>query len=45
VEVLKLEGKKYLLDAILAGDQVLTSDLFPGWQLPLPDVFDFHGRF
>ena len=44
-EVLKLEGKKYLLDATLAGDQVLTSDLFPGWQLPLPDLFDFRGRF
>ena len=45
VEVLKLQGKKYFVDAILAGDQVLTSDLFPGWQLPLHDLFDFHGRF
>jgi Uma2 family endonuclease len=45
VEVLKLEGKKYLLDAILAGDQVLTSNLFPGWQLSLRDLFDFRGRF
>ena len=45
VEVLRLQGKKYLVDATLAGDQVLTSDLFPGWQLPLPDLFDFRGRF
>ncbi|MGC9997278.1 MAG: Uma2 family endonuclease [Terriglobia bacterium] len=45
VDVLKLEGKKYLLDAILAGDQILISDLFPGWQLPLHDLFDFRGRF
>jgi Uma2 family endonuclease len=45
VEVLKLQGKKYLLDATLAGDQVLASNLFPGWQLPLRDLFDFRGRF
>jgi Uma2 family endonuclease len=45
VEVLKLQGKKYFVDAILAGEQVLTSDLFPGWQLPLRDLFDFRGRF
>jgi Uma2 family endonuclease len=45
VEVLRLQGKKYLVDATLAGDQVLTSNLFPGWQLPLHDLFDFRGRF
>jgi Uma2 family endonuclease len=45
VEVLRLQGKKYLVDATLAGDQVLTSDLFPGWQLALRDLFDFRGRF
>jgi Uma2 family endonuclease len=45
VEVLKLQGKKYFVDATLAGDQVLTSNLFPGWHLPLRDVFDFRGRF
>jgi Uma2 family endonuclease len=45
VEVLKLQQKKYLVDATLAGDQVLTSNLFPGWQLPLRDLFDFRGRF
>jgi hypothetical protein len=28
-----------------AGDQILASDLFPGWQLPLRDLFDFRGRF
>jgi Uma2 family endonuclease len=45
VEVLKLQGKKYLVDPTLAGDQVLTSNLFPGWQLPLRDLFDFRGHF
>jgi Uma2 family endonuclease len=45
VEVLKLQGKKYFVDAALAGDQILTSDLFPGWQLPLRELFDFRGRF
>ena len=45
VEVLKLQGNKYFVDTILAGDQVLTCDLFPGWQLPLRDLFDFRGRF
>jgi Uma2 family endonuclease len=45
VKVLKLQGKKYFVDAILAGDQILISDLFPGWQLPLCDAFDFRGRF
>ena len=45
VEVLKLQGNKYLVDRILAGDDVLTSDLFPGWALPLKKLFDFRGRF
>ena len=45
VEVLKLQGKKYFVDATLAGDQVLASNLFPGWQLLLRDLFDFRGRF
>jgi len=45
VEVLKLQGKKYSLDAALAGDQKLTSSQFPGWELPLTDLFDFRGRF
>ena len=45
VEVLKLQGKKYLVEATLAGDQILTSNLFPGWQLSLQDLFDFRGRF
>jgi len=45
VEVLKLQGKKYLVETTLAGDQVLTSNLFPDWQLPLNDLFDFRGRF
>jgi Uma2 family endonuclease len=45
VEVLKLQGKKYFVEATLAGDQVLTSDLFSGWQLSLTNLFDFRGRF
>jgi len=45
VEVLKLQGKKYFVEVTLAGDQVLASSLFPGWQLPLHDLFDFRGRF
>jgi Uma2 family endonuclease len=45
VEVLKLQGKKYFVEATHAGDQVLASNLFPGWQLPLNDLFDFRGRF
>jgi Uma2 family endonuclease len=45
VEVLKLQGKKYFVDVSLAGDQILASNLFPGWQLPLRDLFDFRGRF
>src|SRR5205814_9831735 len=43
VEDLKLQGKKYLMDAALAGDQKLTSSQFPGWGLPLIDLFDFGG--
>jgi len=45
VEILKLQGKKYFVEATHAGDQVLASNLFPGWQLPLRDLFDFRGRF
>lgn len=45
VEGLKLQGKKYHVEATHAGDQVLTSNLFPGRQLPLSDLFDFRGRF
>jgi Uma2 family endonuclease len=45
VEVLKLQGKRYFVEATHASDQVRTSNLFPGWQLPLHDLFDFRGRF
>ncbi len=45
VEILKLQGRKYLVDSILAKDQSLTSSLFPRWELPLKDLFDFRGRF
>jgi len=45
VEVLSLQGAKYFVEATYAGHQVLTSKLFPGWQLPLDVLFDFRGRF
>jgi len=45
VEIFKLHGNKYFVEASLAGDQVLVSSLFPEWQLPLQDLFDFRGRF
>ncbi len=45
VDVLKLKNNKYSVEAALAGNQILTSNLFPGWQLPLRDLFDFRGRF
>lgn len=45
VEIFRLQGKKYFVEASLAGDQGLVSSLFPGWQLSLSDLFDFHGRF
>ncbi len=45
VEVLKLEGKKYFLDSTLAGDQSLTCNQFPDWELPLNELFNFRSRF
>ncbi|HEV2176504.1 MAG TPA: Uma2 family endonuclease [Terriglobia bacterium] len=45
VEVLKLQGAKYLVDASLAGHRILISSQFPGWELPLEQLFDFRGRF
>ena len=45
VDVLKLQGKKYLVDSTLAGEQVLSSPQIPGWQLPLNELFDFRSRF
>lgn len=45
VEILKLEGAKYLVDAIFAGGQSLTSSLFSDWQLSLDELFDFRTRF
>ena len=45
VEVLTLQGVKYLVEATYAGHHLLTSSLFPGWQLPLDDLFDFRGLF
>jgi len=45
LEILILQGSKYLVDAALAGRQALTSNCFPGWELPLQDLFDFRGWF
>lgn len=45
VEILKLQGNKYLVEAALAGSRALTSTCFPGWELPLSDLFDFRGWF
>jgi Uma2 family endonuclease len=45
VEILKLQGNKYLVEAALAGSRALSSSCFPGWELPLPDLFDFRGWF
>ncbi len=44
VEILKRQGNKYLFDVILAANQVLSSGLFPAWQLPLNELFAFPGR-
>jgi Uma2 family endonuclease len=45
VETLKLEGGKYYYDSVLSGNQILTSPLFPGWQLSLHELFDFRTSF
>jgi Uma2 family endonuclease len=45
VEILKLQGNKYLVEAALAGSRSLTSACFPEWELPLQDLFDFRGWF
>jgi Uma2 family endonuclease len=45
IEILKLQGNKYLVEAALAGSRALTSTCFPGWELPLHDLFDFRGWF
>jgi len=45
VETLKLEGGKYYYDSVLSGNQILTSPLFPEWQLPLHELFDFRTSF
>ena len=45
VEVLRLQGARYAVEATYAGHQVLTSALFPGWQLRLDDLIDFRGHF
>jgi len=45
VETFRLEGGKYYVDSILAGNQTLTSPMFPGWQLPLHELFDFRTSF
>ena len=44
VEVLKLQGNKYLIHSIFAGKQTLTSSLFPGWEMTLEELFRFPSR-
>jgi len=44
VEVLRLQGRKYLVDSILAGDQSLRSGQLSDWQLPLGELFAFLPR-
>jgi Uma2 family endonuclease len=39
VELLRLEGVKYVVDSTLAGHQTLRSAALPGWELPLPELF------
>ena len=41
VEILMLQGKKYFVESILAGDQVLRCSQLPDWQLPLDELFAF----
>ena len=45
VEVLKLQGNKYLVEATFAGSRTLTSSSFPAWELSLHDLCDFRGWF
>ena len=45
VEVLRLQGPRYLIEATYAGHHTLSSGPFPNWQLPLDVLFDFRGRF
>jgi Uma2 family endonuclease len=44
VEVLKLQGQKYLVDSILAGDQILRSSQLLDWELSLTELFAFLPR-
>ena len=44
VEVLKLQGNKYLVDSVFAGRQTFTSALFPGWEIALDELFRFPVR-
>ena len=44
VEVLKLQGNKYLVDSIFAGHQTFTSSLYPGWEITLDELFRFPVR-
>jgi Uma2 family endonuclease len=44
VEILKLQGNKYLVHSIFAGKQTLTSSLFPGWEMALDELFRFPSR-
>jgi Uma2 family endonuclease len=41
VEVLLLEGGRYVMHSVFGKDDTLTSPSFPGLQVQLADVFDF----
>jgi Uma2 family endonuclease len=44
VEVLRLQGARYVIEATCAGHDILTSTLFPGWSLSLDTLYEFRGR-
>lgn len=40
VEVLSLDGETYTSRGFFAEDDVVTSEILPGWSLPIPTVFE-----
>ncbi len=44
VELLQRAADKYLVEAVYAGWQTLTSSLFPGWEITLDELFRFPAR-
>ena len=41
IEVLLLEGGRYVVHKVFSKDDILTSPTFPNLQVELTDVFDF----